>query len=42
MKELVGQCSVCHKEIYCLEGFLNGVILENKDLICFECQEEMG
>jgi hypothetical protein len=39
LKELIGCCSICGKELYCLDGFFNGVILENKELICFECEE---
>jgi hypothetical protein len=39
MKELIGKCSLCSKELFCLEGFFNGVILENKELVCFECVE---
>jgi hypothetical protein len=37
LKELIGKCSHCGKNLYCLEGFFNGVILENKELVCFEC-----
>ncbi|MDQ0215323.1 ribosomal protein L24E [Oikeobacillus pervagus] len=39
MRELVGNCDHCHKEIYCLDGFLNGV-KENGKLLCFECDEK--
>ena len=39
MNELVGKCSTCGKEIYCENGFLNG-INENGKLACFECGEE--
>jgi hypothetical protein len=39
MKEPVGQCSSCKKDLYCLEGFFNGIILDNKELICFDCHE---
>ncbi|MEK1828449.1 hypothetical protein AAAC51_03620 [Priestia megaterium] len=28
MKEYVGICTVCQKNVYCLEGFLNGVVVE--------------
>lgn len=37
MQELVGHCIVCNKEILCHDGFLNGVVLEDKSLICFTC-----
>lgn len=41
MKELVGSCSECGKEIFCLEGFINGVVLEDKSgMKCFDCAEE--
>ncbi len=43
MKEHVGKCSLCEKEIYCLDGFLDGVVSEDRALYCFECaakQEE--
>jgi hypothetical protein len=36
MKELVGNCCECKKEIYCLDGFLNGVV-KDKNIYCFEC-----
>lgn len=38
MKELVGSYNECGKEIYCLEGFLNGVSDHGK-LLCFECEK---
>ena len=37
MKELVGHCQECQKEIYCLDGFLDGIVREDQSLICFEC-----
>ncbi|WP_277994160.1 hypothetical protein [Staphylococcus equorum] len=36
MRELVGKCSVCQKDIYCLNGFLNGEY-NNNHLYCFTC-----
>ncbi|WP_269430744.1 hypothetical protein [Domibacillus enclensis] len=39
MKELVGTCAVCGKDIYCMDGFLNGV-KENGELLCFPCADE--
>ena len=39
MKEYVGVCAECEKAIYCEDGFLNGVVREDKQLICFECSE---
>lgn len=38
MHEYVGLCTQCGKKIYDTEGFLNGVFLDNGDLICFECE----
>ncbi|AEH48964.1 hypothetical protein [Parageobacillus thermoglucosidasius] len=41
MEELVGFCSQCGKPIHCLQGFLNGVISDEKEtLYCFSCYEE--
>ncbi|WP_285880104.1 hypothetical protein [Domibacillus indicus] len=37
LKEWVGQCIVCGKDIYCLDGFLNGV-KEQGELFCFDCE----
>ncbi|MDP4551413.1 hypothetical protein Q9251_11025 [Alkalihalobacillus macyae] len=39
MKERVGECANCHKPIYCLDGFLDGVISENRALYCFSCKD---
>lgn len=39
MKELIGQCTSCLKEIYCLDGFFNGVQTEDHKIYCFECFE---
>ncbi|MFC0188656.1 hypothetical protein ACFFJY_10185 [Fictibacillus aquaticus] len=40
MKELVGNCWICGKEVFCLDGFLNGVA-ENGKVCCFNCSKEM-
>ncbi len=40
MKEYIGCCLYCKKEIYCLDGFFNGVHTETKDLLCFDCFEK--
>ncbi|SFE32470.1 hypothetical protein [Alteribacillus iranensis] len=40
MKEKVGHCSRCGKEVFCLDGFLNGVLDEEKNLFCFECADQ--
>ncbi|WP_442594423.1 hypothetical protein [Neobacillus sp. D3-1R] len=41
MKEYIGKCSNCQKDMYCLEGFFNGIVLENKEIICFDCHEKV-
>ncbi|MFS0590449.1 hypothetical protein AB1L05_02490 [Cytobacillus horneckiae] len=38
MKELVGNCCNCKKDIYCMDGFLHGTVV-NGLLYCFSCQE---
>jgi hypothetical protein len=40
MQEEVGRCTKCGKTIFCLDGFLNGVIDANGQLECFPCSEE--
>jgi hypothetical protein len=39
VKELVGSCESCGKEIFCLDGFLNGVHKDGR-VLCFECEVE--
>ena len=39
MKELVNTCSKCGKELYCIDGFFNGVHTEDQQAFCFECAE---
>ncbi len=39
MKEKVGKCSHCGRTIFCISGFLNGVIHKEGVLICFPCVE---
>ncbi|WP_281182006.1 hypothetical protein [Domibacillus iocasae] len=36
MKEWVSRCAICGKDVYCLDGFLNGV-KEEGELRCFDC-----
>ncbi|MEN2467454.1 hypothetical protein [Ornithinibacillus sp. FSL M8-0202] len=36
MKELVGVCNRCGKEVYCENGFLDG-IHEGGELLCMLC-----
>lgn len=42
MKELVGSCKCCGKEIFCLGGFFNGVIMEDQQTFCFACYEAIS
>lgn len=37
MQEFVGSCKECKKQIFCNDGFISGVVLEDKNLICFNC-----
>ncbi|UJF34519.1 hypothetical protein [Paenibacillus hexagrammi] len=37
MRELVGSCKCCGKAIYCDHGFLNGMVMEDRTLLCFDC-----
>jgi hypothetical protein len=41
MKELIGECKICRKPLYCLDGFFNGVHeAETGKVVCFQCEEE--
>jgi hypothetical protein len=42
VKELIGVCIECKKEIYCLDGFLDGIISRNGQLICFPCHKKLS
>ncbi|WP_182914119.1 hypothetical protein [Paenibacillus sp. 1011MAR3C5] len=37
MKELVGHCRACGREVYCRDGFLDGVVQEDSSVLCFAC-----
>lgn len=39
MQEFIGHCKACSKRIYCEDGFLNGAVMDDKSLICFDCLE---
>jgi hypothetical protein len=41
MKELIGRCSCCGKELFCLDGFFNGVYTDEKKIVCFDCENAM-
>jgi len=36
MRELIGQCHVCRRHIYCENGFMNGFIDSEGKLSCFD------
>lgn len=40
MKELVSHCIRCSKEVFCTDGFLNGHVLDNQNVLCFDCQAD--
>ncbi|MBB3131872.1 alpha-D-ribose 1-methylphosphonate 5-phosphate C-P lyase [Paenibacillus rhizosphaerae] len=40
MREWIGKCRDCGKDIYCENGFLNGVVLDDQSLKCFACAEQ--
>lgn len=40
MKELVNTCYVCGKDLYCIDGFFNGVHTDDKKTLCYNCIEE--
>lgn len=40
MEELIGHCRACEKPIYCKMGFLDGIVQEDKTLVCFDCSDE--
>jgi hypothetical protein len=41
LKELVGRCSCCGKELFCFDGFFNGIYTKDKKIICFECETKL-
>jgi hypothetical protein len=41
MKEWIGTCKCCAKDLYCLDGFFNGIVTEEKEIYCFECMEKV-
>lgn len=40
MQEFVGYCKACERKIYCNDGFINGMLLNDKTLLCFDCYSE--
>ncbi len=41
LKELIGKCFQCEKEVYCENGFFNGEQVQGK-LFCPECAAELN
>lgn len=41
MHELIGLCTNCGKQVFCREGFLEGIHADGK-LYCLECAEKLG
>ncbi|WHY58489.1 hypothetical protein [Peribacillus simplex] len=39
MDELVGTCVRCARKVYCTAGFLNGILLDNKKILCINCND---
>lgn len=39
MRELIGTCSSCGREVYCENGFFNGVHQDGK-LLCNDCADD--
>ncbi|MCM3719097.1 hypothetical protein [Fictibacillus phosphorivorans] len=40
MKEYVGPCESCKKDLYCMDGFFQGEISPSGKLYCFSCIKE--
>lgn len=40
MKEWIGTCMDCGKDINCENGFFNGVLLPGHTYRCFDCDEK--
>ncbi|WNB90626.1 hypothetical protein [Bacillus sp. NEB1478] len=41
MKELVGKCVRCEKELFCMDGFFQAEVSDSGETFCFTCVEEM-
>lgn len=39
-KEFVGKCAKCQTDIYCNSGFIEGVVQEDKTILCFDCSNK--
>ncbi|MCQ6559402.1 hypothetical protein [Paenibacillus mendelii] len=40
MQELVGECKECKKPVYCKDGFIDGIVLDDQTLVCFDCSDK--
>jgi hypothetical protein len=40
MKELVGHCFICQKEVFCMDGFFQGEVSNSGETLCFICAEK--
>lgn len=40
MKEWIGKCKECGKDICCENGFFNGVLLPGHEYLCWDCDEK--
>jgi hypothetical protein len=40
MKEHVGICEICKKDLFCMDGFFQGEIGPSGKLFCFSCYIE--
>lgn len=40
MEEFIGSCTICKKEIYCINGLLNGLIQLDGTLRFFSCDKK--
>jgi hypothetical protein len=40
MREKVGSCVRCNADLFCDNGFFQGVVLEDGKSICFDCAEK--
>ncbi|MBP2241313.1 hypothetical protein J2Z40_001875 [Cytobacillus eiseniae] len=40
MNEFVGQCQQCKKDLYCIDGFFNGIHTDEQQILCFECDKK--
>lgn len=39
MVEKVGECVSCEKIIYCVDGFLDGIVIDS-EVYCFACAKQ--